>query len=166
MNKIIPKTEWIKTWTDNGVGWIQLSHENKLNPLSASFILAIKDAAKKFDKDKIYEKAMSHKKFVPINLVSELTWEEFSKLNANLHKLDGIFPRIGTKRFYTAGESHSHLIGYIAPITKDEKNNNPRLQVKSKEEYAEIMENLNLSNPKMMDVAVPANVKGLTLDQI
>ena len=49
---------------------------------------------------------------------------------------------------------------------KNEKNNNPRLQVRSKEEYAEIMENLNLSNPKMMDVAVPANVKGLTLDQI
>ena len=49
---------------------------------------------------------------------------------------------------------------------KNEKNNNPRLQVKSKEEYAEIMENLNLSNPKMMDVAVPANVKGSTLDQI
>ena len=49
---------------------------------------------------------------------------------------------------------------------KNEKNNNPRLQVKSKQEYAEIIENLNLSNPKMMDVAVPANVKGLTLDQI
>mgnify|MGYP003323207155 CR=1 FL=1 len=48
----------------------------------------------------------------------------------------------------------------------DEKNNNPRLQVKSKEEYAEIMQNLNLANPKMMDIAVPANVKGLTLDQI
>ena len=28
------------------------------------------------------------------------------------------------------------------------------------------MENLKLSNPKMMDVAVPANVKGLTLSQI
>ena len=51
MNKIIPKTEWIKTWSDNGVGWIQLSHENQLNPLSAAFILAIKDAAKKFDND-------------------------------------------------------------------------------------------------------------------
>ena len=45
MNNIIPKTEWIKTWSENGVGWIQLNHENKLNPLSASFILAIKDAA-------------------------------------------------------------------------------------------------------------------------
>jgi len=49
---------------------------------------------------------------------------------------------------------------------ENEKNNNPRLQVSSKEEYAEIMNNLNLSNPIMMDVAVPANLKGLTLDQL
>tara|TARA_Y100001970_G_scaffold292821_1_gene435991 strand:+ start:1455 stop:2147 length:693 start_codon:yes stop_codon:yes gene_type:complete len=48
----------------------------------------------------------------------------------------------------------------------DERKNNPRLQVSSKEEYAEIMANLNLANPKMMDIAVPANVKGLTLNQI
>ena len=49
---------------------------------------------------------------------------------------------------------------------ENEKINNPRLQVSSKEEYADIMNNLNLANPKMMDVAVPANVKGLTLDNI
>jgi len=49
---------------------------------------------------------------------------------------------------------------------ENERNNNPRLQVSSKEEYAEIMNNLNLSNPKMMDIAVPANLKGLTLNQI
>ena len=49
---------------------------------------------------------------------------------------------------------------------KNEKNNNPRLQVSSKEEYVEIMENLNLENPKMIDIAVPANLKGLTLNQI
>ena len=49
---------------------------------------------------------------------------------------------------------------------ENERNNNPRLQVNSKDEYAEIMNNLNLTNPKMMDVAVPANLKGLTLDQI
>ncbi len=49
---------------------------------------------------------------------------------------------------------------------ESEKNNNPRLQVSSKEEYAEIMNNLNLENPKMIDIAVPANLKGLTLDQI
>ncbi len=47
-----------------------------------------------------------------------------------------------------------------------EKSNNPRLQVKSKEEYAKIMSSLNLSNPKMMDIAVPANIKGLKLNQL
>ncbi len=38
-----------------------------------------------------------------------------------------------------------------------ERVHNPRLQVTSPDEYAEIMDNLNLPNPKQMDVAVPAN---------
>ena len=49
---------------------------------------------------------------------------------------------------------------------ENEKNNNPRLQVKSAEEYAEMMNSLNLEFPKMIDIAVPANIKGFTLDQI
>ena len=49
---------------------------------------------------------------------------------------------------------------------ENEKNNNPRLQVNSKDEYAEIMNNLKLPNPKMIEIAVPANLKGLTLGQI
>ena len=44
-----------------------------------------------------------------------------------------------------------------------EKKNNPRLQVNSAAEYANIMDNLKLANPKMMDIAVPANIKGQTL---
>ncbi len=56
--------------------------------------------------------------------------------------------------------------GKKSSTIETEKNNNPRLQVNSKDEYAEIMNNLNLSNPKMMDIAVPANLKGLTLDQL
>ena len=49
---------------------------------------------------------------------------------------------------------------------KDEKNNNPRLQVASAEEYTEIMNKLILKDPEMMDIAVPANVKGFTLKQV
>ncbi|PBB20200.1 MBL fold metallo-hydrolase [Mesorhizobium sp. WSM4313] len=49
----------------------------------------------------------------------------------------------------------------------EEKAFNPRLQVKSVDEYVNIMNNLNLSNPKMMDVAVPANMRvGLHQDDI
>ena len=47
----------------------------------------------------------------------------------------------------------------------EEKASNPRLQVKSVDEYVDLMNGLNLSNPKMMDVAVPANLKiGLSQD--
>ena len=35
---------------------------------------------------------------------------------------------------------------------------NPRLKVKSADEYVELMNGLKLGNPKMMDVAVPANM--------
>ena len=49
----------------------------------------------------------------------------------------------------------------------EEKAFNPRLQVKSMDEYVEIMNNLKLSNPKIMDVAVPANMKvGLHQEEI
>ena len=47
-----------------------------------------------------------------------------------------------------------------------QKHTNPRLKVKSSSQYAELMNNLKLDNPRMMDVAVLANIKGKTLDQI
>ncbi len=53
--------------------------------------------------------------------------------------------------------------GNIVSTIGDEKKNNPRLKVKSPEEYVEMMNNLNLYNPKMMDIAIPANIKGKTL---
>ena len=49
---------------------------------------------------------------------------------------------------------------------KEEKINNPRLQVKSVDQYIEIMNNLNLDNPKIMDIAISGNVKGITLEQL
>lgn len=41
----------------------------------------------------------------------------------------------------------------------EERAFNPRLQVTSVDQYVEVMDNLNLPNPRMMDVAVPANLK-------
>ncbi len=49
----------------------------------------------------------------------------------------------------------------------EEKAYNPRLQVKSVDEYIDLMSKLNLPNPKMMDVAVPANMRvGLAQEEI
>ena len=49
----------------------------------------------------------------------------------------------------------------------EERRSNPRLQVPSVDAYIELMNNLNLPNPKMMDVAVPANMLiGLPQDAV
>jgi glyoxylase-like metal-dependent hydrolase (beta-lactamase superfamily II)/rhodanese-related sulfurtransferase len=49
----------------------------------------------------------------------------------------------------------------------EEKRYNPRLQVRSMNEYIELMNNLNLPNPKLMDVVVPANMHvGLHQDDL
>jgi sulfur dioxygenase len=49
----------------------------------------------------------------------------------------------------------------------EEKLFNPRLKVRSVDEYVDLMNNLKLPNPKMMDVAVPANMRvGLLQEDI
>jgi sulfur dioxygenase len=49
----------------------------------------------------------------------------------------------------------------------EEKRHNPRLQVKSVDDYAALMASLNLPNPKLMDVAVPTNMRvGLAQEAI
>ena len=49
----------------------------------------------------------------------------------------------------------------------EEKRCNPRLQVSGADAYVALMNGLNLSNPKMMDVAVPANMhQGLHQEEV
>jgi sulfur dioxygenase len=49
----------------------------------------------------------------------------------------------------------------------EEKAFNPRLRVRSVDEYVTLMANLHLPDPKMMDVAIPANMKvGLAQDDV
>ena len=64
---------------------------------------------------------------------------------------------------YPAHDYKGDAVSTIA----EERAHNPRLQVKSADEYAAIMNGLNLPNPKMMDVAVPANKhQGMAQEQI
>ena len=48
--------------------------------------------------------------------------------------------------------------GWMSSSIGEEKRHNPRLAGKSEAEYVAIMNGLNLPNPKLMDVAVPANL--------
>ena len=54
--------------------------------------------------------------------------------------------------------AHDYNGKKVSSLSK-EKKNNPRLQVKSVDEYIEIMNNLNLSKPTLMDINVSRNIK-------
>ena len=56
---------------------------------------------------------------------------------------------------YPAHDYKGDTVSTIA----EERAFNPRLQVKSMDEYVDLMNNLKLPNPKMMDVAVPTNMR-------
>jgi len=49
--------------------------------------------------------------------------------------------------------------GMTVSTIGEERNHNPRLQINSEEDYVLMMNSLVLDNPKMMDVALPANLK-------
>ena len=70
---------------------------------------------------------------------------------------DSLFNKLlklpGETLVFPAHDYHGNTVSTIGY----EAAKNPRLQVGSVDEYAEIMNNLNLPDPKMMDVAVPAN---------
>ncbi|HEY4174715.1 MAG TPA: MBL fold metallo-hydrolase [Rhodopila sp.] len=80
---------------------------------------------------------------------------------------DSIFNRLLTlpdeTLVYPAHDYKGDTVSTIA----EERAHNPRLRVKSVDEYVAVMNGLNLSNPKMMDVAVPANKQqGMAQQQI
>src|ERR1700749_2403923 len=80
---------------------------------------------------------------------------------------ESIFHRLLRLPDETMGFPAHDYKGDTVSTIGEEKRYNPRLQVKSIDEYAELMNGLNLSNPKMMDVAVPANMRqGLAQQEI
>lgn len=88
--------------------------------------------------------------------------------NGNAHaQYDSIFNKLlklpEDTLVYPAHDYKGDMVSTIG----EEKRFNPRLNVKSVDEYVDLMKNLKLPNPKMMDIAVPANMQvGLHQDEI
>ena len=79
----------------------------------------------KLDVSETIKRIKKSKKFVPIKLIDNLSWNEFAILNSNVHKLRGVYPVVGFKRYYPESESHAHLVGYVSAIDSKEVYNNP-----------------------------------------
>jgi penicillin-binding protein 2 len=62
-----------------------------------------------------------NKKFVPVVVAENLSWDEFALINQHLPYLPGVQPDVGETRAYPFGSEISHLIGYVAPVSQEDK---------------------------------------------
>jgi sulfur dioxygenase len=74
---------------------------------------------------------------------------------AQYHSLFGKLLRLPDSTLVYPGHDYK---GWTVSTIGEERAHNPRLQLRSEREYVEFMSQLRLDNPKLMDVAVPANL--------
>ena len=54
---------------------------------------------KKINLDKIITKINKSKRFVPVQVIDDLNWNQFARLNSNIYRLEGVIPSVGYKRY-------------------------------------------------------------------
>lgn len=62
-----------------------------------------------------------NKKFVPVPVAENLSWEEFSRVNLHLPYLPGIQCDVGESRDYPFGKELVHILGYVASVSPEEQ---------------------------------------------
>ncbi|MBW8707919.1 MAG: penicillin-binding protein 2 [Alphaproteobacteria bacterium] len=68
-------------------------------------------------KKKVMHDIAMNKKFVPVPVAENLTWEEFSRVNLHLPYLPGVQCDVGETRDYPFGKELVHILGYVASVS-------------------------------------------------
>ncbi|MBJ7486017.1 penicillin-binding protein 2, partial [Brevundimonas sp.] len=56
-------------------------------------------------------------RFSPVPVKTDLSWEEFARVNLYAPELPGVMADMNETRFYPFGGSFAHVIGYVAKVT-------------------------------------------------
>ncbi|MBB4797253.1 penicillin-binding protein 2 [Brevundimonas bullata] len=56
-------------------------------------------------------------RFSPVPVKSDLSWEEFSKVNLHAAELPGVMADMNEARYYPFGGAYAHVIGYVAKVS-------------------------------------------------
>jgi len=67
--------------------------------------------------------------FVPVVVLENLTWDQVARIEVNLVDLPGVSIDVGSNRFYPYASKVSHVVGYVAPVSEDELNGDPMLEL-------------------------------------
>jgi penicillin-binding protein 2 len=82
-------------------------------------LIQLSDAQKK----RVAHDIAMNKKFVPVPVAENLSWEEFARINMHLPYLSGVQPDVGETRDYPYGPELAHIIGYVAAVSPEDQEN-------------------------------------------
>jgi penicillin-binding protein 2 len=71
-------------------------------------------------KKKVLADVAKNKKFVPVPVMENMSWEEFSRINLHLPYLPGVQPDVGETRDYPFGAEMVHVLGYVSSVSPDD----------------------------------------------
>jgi penicillin-binding protein 2 len=69
---------------------------------------------------KVMHDIAMNKKFVPVAVAENLSWEDFSRVNLHLPYLAGVQCDVGETRDYPFGGELVHILGYVAAVSPEE----------------------------------------------
>src|SRR5918911_3864194 len=81
--------------------------------------------------DEVAEQARSLRRFVPITVREDLSWEEVSLIAVNAPDLPGVLLDSGLLRDYPHGQILAHVLGYVGAVNQAEQaqDNDPLMQL-------------------------------------
>lgn len=77
----------------------------------------------------VMTRAKQQPRFLPIEIIDNLSWEQVAAIEVNMPDLPGISIDVGERRFYPEGPSTAHLVGYVGSVSKDDQNEDPVLSL-------------------------------------
>ena len=77
------------------------------------------------DKQEVLVQMTRHRRFTPLLVKENLTWDDMAQVETNLPDLPGVSIDEGEVRSYPFGAATSHIIGYVGRVSKAELTDDP-----------------------------------------
>jgi penicillin-binding protein 2 len=78
---------------------------------------------------RIFREVARKRKFLPVTVKENLTWDEVSRVAVNAPDLPGVMIDVGSSRHYLFGEQLAHVVGYVAPPSEADLTGDPLLEL-------------------------------------
>ncbi len=77
------------------------------------------------EENKIIKEIKQKRRFIPVKLKNNLPWEDVAKVLLNAPDLPGVEINEGLSRYYPYADLYAHVLGYVGPVSENDKKNNP-----------------------------------------